>query len=224
MASLAALPIAARCRFKIYALNKLCHHTLTCVLNPGGALGSQLGYRFAHILRRMLPIAMFLLQKEGQFLAGHDLFLKRIGAAYHEFLEEVEVHPLLPLPPFIFHSSVNPPTHPLGQECSCLTRCDFKGVRLIIGTLYNLHISVSEIDRRDPVCGIDLLTGVQGQCRGKCLEDLQSTTRYVTWSLHTKSRSSLKQMLSKVIIRPSSRNQTSPNCKGSISREPLHIQ
>ena len=37
----------------------------------------------------------------------------------------------------------------------------------------------------------------QAQCRSKCLEDLQSTTRYVTWSLHTKSRSSLKQMLSK---------------------------
>jgi hypothetical protein len=30
------------------------------------------------------------------------------------------------------------------------------------------------------------------------MEDLQSTTRYVTWSLHTKSRSSLKSMLSKV--------------------------
>lgn len=34
--------------------------------------------------------------------------------------------------------------------------------------------------------------------RNKCLEDLQSTTRYVTWSLHTKSRASLKSMLSKV--------------------------
>ena len=30
------------------------------------------------------------------------------------------------------------------------------------------------------------------------MEDLQSTTRYVTWSLHTKSRSSLQAMLSKV--------------------------
>lgn len=35
-------------------------------------------------------------------------------------------------------------------------------------------------------------------CRTKSMEDLQSTTRYVTWSLHTKSRSSLKNMLSKV--------------------------
>ncbi|KAK9918350.1 hypothetical protein WJX75_003404 [Coccomyxa subellipsoidea] len=87
----------------------------------------QLGYRFLHVLRRMLPIAMFLLQRDGQFLNGHDLFLKRVGAAYHAFLEEAE-----------------------------------RG------------------------------------CRGKCLEDLQSTTRYVTWSLHTKSRASLKSMLNRV--------------------------
>ena len=35
-------------------------------------------------------------------------------------------------------------------------------------------------------------------CRQKCGEDLQSTTRYVTWSLHTKSRASLKSMLNRV--------------------------
>ncbi|KAI3430573.1 hypothetical protein D9Q98_005166 [Chlorella vulgaris] len=87
----------------------------------------QLGYRLAHVQRRMLPIAMHLLQKDGQFLNGHDLFLKRVGAAYHAFIDEFE-----------------------------------KG------------------------------------SRNKCMEDLQSTTRYVTWSLHTKSRSSLKAMLSKV--------------------------
>lgn len=87
----------------------------------------QLGYRLAHVQRRMLPIAMHLLQKDGAFLNGHDLFLKRVGAAYHAYIEEIE-----------------------------------RGTRT------------------------------------KCLEDLQSTTRYVTWSLHTKSRSSLKAMLSKV--------------------------
>lgn len=38
----------------------------------------------------MLPIAMFLLQRDSQFLTGHDLFLKRIGAAYHAFLESAE--------------------------------------------------------------------------------------------------------------------------------------
>ena len=56
----------------------------------------QLGYRFSHVLRRMLPIAMYLLQKEGAFLTGHDLFLKRVGAAYHAFLEDAEV--LMPDP------------------------------------------------------------------------------------------------------------------------------
>ena len=50
----------------------------------------QLGYRFTHILRRMLPIAMFLLQRDSQFLTGHDLFLKRVGASYHAFLEHAE--------------------------------------------------------------------------------------------------------------------------------------
>jgi hypothetical protein len=86
-----------------------------------------LGYRFAHILRRMLPIAMHLLQKDGQSLTGHELFLKRVGAAFQSFIEYAEKN-----------------------------------------------------------------------CRGKCLEDLQSTTRYVTWSLHTKSKTSLKAMLGKV--------------------------
>ena len=99
-------------------IDKLCVCVCVCL---------QLGYRFAHILRRMLPIAMYLLQRDSQFLNGHDLFLKRVGASYHAFIEEAEK-----------------------------------------------------------------------VCRGKCQEDLQSTTRYVTWSLHTKSRSSLKAMLSKV--------------------------
>ena len=48
----------------------------------------QLGYRFAHVLRRMLPIALHLLAKEGAGLTGHDLFLKRVGACFHAFVEE----------------------------------------------------------------------------------------------------------------------------------------
>jgi hypothetical protein len=47
-------------------------------------------YRLSHVLRRMLPIAMHLLQKDGAFLNGHDLFLKRIGAAFHAYIEEIE--------------------------------------------------------------------------------------------------------------------------------------
>ncbi|KAL4448820.1 hypothetical protein ABPG77_007537 [Micractinium sp. CCAP 211/92] len=106
----------------------------------------QLGYRLAHVQRRMLPIAMHLLQKDGQFLNGHDLFLKRVGAAYHAFIDEFE-------------------------------KC----------------------------------------CRTKCMEDLQSTTRYVTWSLHTKSRSSLKAMLSKVTA-PSSGAGGSGGGKGAAGQ------
>ena len=102
----------------------------------------QLGYRFAHVLRRMLPIAMFLLQRDGQFLNGHDLFLKRVGSTYHAFLESAE-----------------------------------------------------------------------RQCRNKCLEDLQSTTRYVTWSLHTKSRTSLKSMLNRVS--PHACQRCHVHCSGS---------
>ena len=90
-----------------------------------------MGYRLAHIQRRLLPIAMHLLQRDGQFLMGHDLFLKRVGAAYHAFIEDAE-----------------------------------------------------------------------GLCRAKCLEDLQSTTRYVSWSLHTRSRSGLRAMLGKAADGP----------------------
>jgi hypothetical protein len=49
----------------------------------------QLGCRLAHVLRRILPISLYLLQKDGRCLAGHDLFLKRVGKAYSKFIEEV---------------------------------------------------------------------------------------------------------------------------------------
>jgi len=49
----------------------------------------QLGCRLAHVLRRILPISLYLLQKDGRCLAGHDLFLKRVGQAYSTFIEEV---------------------------------------------------------------------------------------------------------------------------------------
>ena len=110
----------------------------------------QLGYRLAHVLRRMLPIAMHLLQRDGSFLNGHDLFLKRVGAAYHAYIEEIE-----------------------------------RGTR------------------------------------SKCLEDLQSTTRYVTWSLHTKSRASLKAMLSKVAapVKPGGGGKNSNSNSNNINGE-----
>lgn len=63
----------------------------------------------------------------GQYLHGHDLFLKRVGGAYSAFIERTE---------------------------------------------------------RD--------------VRGKCREDLLSVTRYITWSLHTRSGTGLKNMLGDV--------------------------
>eukprot|EP00249_Psilotum_nudum_P012773 c23975_g1_i1 orf=519-3485(+) len=84
----------------------------------------QLGLRLSHILRRLLPIALYLLQKDGEYLSGHDVFMKRVSAAFHMFVESTE-----------------------------------------------------------------------RACREKCMEDLMSTTRYVTWSLHTRSRSGLRQFL-----------------------------
>ncbi|XP_068647457.1 dynamin-like protein ARC5 [Aristolochia californica] len=82
----------------------------------------QLGFRLLHILKRLLPISMYLLQKDGEYLSGHDVFLRRVETAFNNFAESTE-----------------------------------------------------------------------RACREKCMEDLLSTTRYVTWSLHNKNRTGLRQ-------------------------------
>ncbi|KAM3204712.1 dynamin-like protein ARC5 isoform X4 [Capsicum annuum] len=84
----------------------------------------QLGCRLSYILKRLLPIAVYLLQKEGEYLSGHDVFLRRVADAFNNFAESTEK-----------------------------------------------------------------------SCREKCMEDLVSTTRYVTWSLHNKNRAGLRQFL-----------------------------
>ena len=48
----------------------------------------QLGFRLSHIARRLLPVAMYLLQKEGRILTGHEVFLKKIGATFARFVDE----------------------------------------------------------------------------------------------------------------------------------------
>lgn len=85
---------------------------------------NQLGTRLSHVLRRLLPVAMFLLQKDGDFLVGKDMFVKRVGSSFGRFVDSQEKW-----------------------------------------------------------------------CRGKCMEDLESTTRYVTWSLHNKNNSGLRSFL-----------------------------
>ncbi|XP_058089821.1 dynamin-like protein ARC5 [Magnolia sinica] len=84
----------------------------------------QLGFRLLHILKRLLPISVYLLRKDGEYLSGHDVFLRRVGTAFNNFAESTE-----------------------------------------------------------------------RACREKCMEDLVSTTRYVTWSLHNKNRAGLRQFL-----------------------------
>eukprot|EP00899_Mesostigma_viride_P005649 jgi/Mesvir1/15085/Mv14727-RA.1 len=84
----------------------------------------QLGFRLTHILRRMLPISMHMLQAEGQFMTGHQQFLKRVGSAFRNFVDETEA-----------------------------------------------------------------------SCRKKCIEDLHSTTRFVTWSLHNQNHTVLRPFL-----------------------------
>ncbi|XP_047937958.1 dynamin-like protein ARC5 [Salvia hispanica] len=84
----------------------------------------QLGGRLLHILKRLVPISVFLLQKDGEYLSGHEVFLKRVASAFDNFAESTE-----------------------------------------------------------------------RSCREKCMEDLVSTTRYVSWSLHNKNRAGLRQFL-----------------------------
>ncbi|KAK1309825.1 Dynamin-like protein ARC5 [Acorus calamus] len=66
----------------------------------------------------------FLHQKDGEYLSGHQMFVRRVENAFHCFAESTE-----------------------------------------------------------------------RSCREKCMEDLLSTTRYVTWSLHNKNRAGLRQFL-----------------------------
>lgn len=84
----------------------------------------QLGSRLLYILKRLLPISVYLLQKDSEYLSGHEVFLRRVASAFNNFAESTEK-----------------------------------------------------------------------SCRDKCMEDLVSTTRYVSWSLHNKSRAGLRQFL-----------------------------
>lgn len=88
----------------------------------------QLGFRLAHIMRRLLPVSMFQLQKDGLFLHGHERFLKRVSTSFHSFVHEM-----------------------------------------------------------------------QRVCESKCVEDLQSTTEFVTWSLHSGDKSGLRAVLGGIV-------------------------
>ncbi|KAK0589280.1 hypothetical protein LWI29_012063 [Acer saccharum] len=116
----------------------------------------QLGSRLLHILKRLLPISIYLLQKDGDYLSGHEVFLRRVASAFNNFAESTE-----------------------------------------------------------------------RACREKCMEDLVSTTRYVSWSLHNKNRAGLRQFLdsfggteqSAVISNPISTGVSQESSLGSIVNE-----
>lgn len=50
-----------------------------------------------------------------------------------------------------------------------------------------------------------LFVQVEASCKHRCLEDLTSTTRFVTWSLHTKSHKALKDVMSKLQLTDATR-------------------
>jgi hypothetical protein len=50
---------------------------------------SQLGSRLSHVVRRLLPISLHLLQRDSQLPSGHELFLSRLSSTYNNFIEEV---------------------------------------------------------------------------------------------------------------------------------------
>eukprot|EP00240_Pyramimonas_obovata_P003576 CAMPEP_0118946316 /NCGR_PEP_ID=MMETSP1169-20130426/44011_1 /TAXON_ID=36882 /ORGANISM="Pyramimonas obovata, Strain CCMP722" /LENGTH=824 /DNA_ID=CAMNT_0006892251 /DNA_START=57 /DNA_END=2531 /DNA_ORIENTATION=- len=111
----------------------------------------QLAYRLMHIMRRLLQISMYLMRKDGQFLNGHELFLKRVGSCYYAFVEE--------------------------NMRSCLSRC---------------------------------------------LEDLESTTEFVTWSLHTNGRPGLRNIIANMPQRPADTpaRQQLPEPGPAVARTP----
>ena len=108
----------------------------------------QLGFRLGHIVRRMLPIAMHLLQRDGEFLNGHDLFLKRVGSIYHNYVEQLEK-----------------------------------------------------------------------DCIAKCLDDLKSVTRYVTWSLHNKDKAGLKTVFANLSLSDGASNGGSSGGSGATPKD-----
>jgi len=75
-------------------------------------------------LKRLIPISVYLLEKDGERFSGHEVLVRRVQAAFRRFVESTEQ-----------------------------------------------------------------------SCRERCMEDLESTTRYVTWSLHNKNRAGLRHFL-----------------------------
>ncbi|KOM31309.1 hypothetical protein LR48_Vigan01g086400 [Vigna angularis] len=111
----------------------------------------QLGSRLLYILKRLLPISVYLLQKDSEYLSGHEVFLRRVASAFNNFSESTEK-----------------------------------------------------------------------SCHEKCMEDLVSTTRYVSWSLHNKSRAGLRQFLDSFGGTEQTNNASNNPTATNISQTSVH--
>lgn len=160
----------------------------------------QLGCRLAHVLRRILPISLYLLQKDGRCLAGHDLFLKRVGQAYSTFIEEVRE------PWGVFEVCVG--TVSQGVTSAWSTQNAAMNAQTLrqprpcfIWCVRHQYVHRAKNIVKPwgmPVPWLLCVLQVEVSCKHRCLEDLTSTTRFVTWSLHTKSHKALKNMMGKL--------------------------
>lgn len=172
----------------------------------------QLGYRLSHIMRRLLPVAMYLLQRDGQCLNGHDLFLKRVGACYHAFVDEVEkackVTSLAARieTPGVAAAASDVTTDPsCSVAAGCVARADGHHHRLRSGSpVAAMAVAAAHCVRLEAAVR-SLSSGQHPDClqnvlssQARCMEDLASTTRYVNWSLHTRNPRALQQLLTKV--------------------------
>jgi hypothetical protein len=60
---------------------------------------------------------------------------------------------------------------------------------------------------------------VEISCKHRCLEDLTSTTRFVTWSLHTKSHKALKNMMGKLQLADPTRSAGTGSVKSGQQQQ-----
>jgi len=50
----------------------------------------QLGFRLLYILKRLIPISVYLLEKDGERFSGHEVLVRRVQATFRRFVESTE--------------------------------------------------------------------------------------------------------------------------------------
>ncbi|KAK6921400.1 Dynamin, N-terminal [Dillenia turbinata] len=147
----------------------------------------QLGSRLLHILKRLLPIAVYLLQKDGEYLSGHEVFLRRVADAFNNFAESTER---------ACREKLSVGSVDVSADCVCKG-----GFDLIVNSFLESRADPSKCEFFQclvPSMRVELFLDINFDTCSvhyRCMEDLVSTTRYVTWSLHNKNRAGLRQFL-----------------------------